>query len=126
MPKFAKGSQEAKDAMAKARASRGKPKDPTKPKRLTKKQAQREREQAGLVMLEKVGDNEVVVPQYYAKQLAPSKKKKLRYRLVNPITQERKLATRNGQSVVQITRRPTKETILLGSDPTPIPLHLNH
>jgi len=122
MPKFAKGSQEAKDAMAKARASRGKPKDPTKPKRLTKKQAQREREQAGLVMLEKVGDNEVVVPQYYAKQLAPSKKKKLRYRLVNPITQERKLATRNGQSVVQITRRPTKETILLGSDPTPIPL----
>lgn len=122
MPKFAKGSQEAKDAMAKARASRGKPKDPTKPKRLTKKQAQRQLEQNGLVMLEKVGDNEVVVPQYYAKQLAPSKKKKLRYRLVNPITQERKLATRNGQSVVQITRRPTKETILLGSDPTPIPL----
>ena len=74
------------------------------------------------VLLETVGSNELVVPQFYAKQLSPTKTKAVRYRLVNPLTQERNLATRGGNPVVKISRRPTTNTVILGDNPTPIPL----
>jgi hypothetical protein len=124
MPRPLKGSQEAKDAMAKARASRGKPKDPNAPVKAKKSNKNTQ----GIadttpVLLETVNKNELVVPQYYAKQLSGTKRKPVRYRLVNPITQERHLATRNGQSVVKISRRATANTVLLGDNPTPIPLN---
>ena len=123
MPKFVKGSQEAKDFMAKIRASRGKPKDPNAPpKKLTKKQQQKALAESAMVKIQQVGEDELIVPQFFAKRLAPSKKKAVRFRLVNPITQERHLATRNGQTVVKISRRPTAETLIIGDDPTPIPL----
>ena len=124
MPRPLKGSQEAKDAMAKARASRGKPKDPNAPVK-SKKSNKNTQGIADTtpVLLETVNKNELVVPQYYAKQLSGTKRKPVRYRLVNPITQERHLATRNGQSVVKISRRATANTVLLGDNPTPIPLN---
>ena len=123
MPKFEKGSQEARDFMAKIRASRGKPKDPNAPpKKLTKKQQQKALAESAMVKIQQVGEDELIVPQFFAKKLAPSKKKAVRFRLVNPITQERHLATRNGQTVVKISRRPTAETLIIGDDPTPIPL----
>jgi len=123
MPKFVKGSQEAKDFMAKIRGSKGKPKDPNAPpKKLTKKQQQKALAESAMVKIQQVGEDEMIVPQFFAKKLAPSKKKAVRFRLVNPITQERHLATRSGQTVVKISRRPTAETLIIGDDPTPIPL----
>jgi len=92
MPKFPKGSQEAKDYMKSLREKRGtKPVDPNKPKKLTKRQ----KTLMTPVDIPLMGSSTLVLPEYFATELANGK-----YKLVNPMSQERNLSQRNGKSEI--------------------------
>jgi hypothetical protein len=95
MPKFAKGSQEAKDWGAKMKAARAAAKaDPNRPQKAPKPKE--------MVKLPIVGADELVVPEYMGNVSG----KKMR--LVKPLTKERYLAKRDGKPVVRLSRRPVK------------------
>ena len=114
MPKFPKGSQEAKDYMKSLRDKRGtKPKDPTAPKKLTKRQ----KELAETVDIPLMGSSTLILPEYFATPIKNGK-----YKLVNPMSQERNLSQRNGKLSLKLIRKPVENMILLEGNDEPIPL----
>jgi len=114
MPKFEKGSQEMKDYMKSLRDKRGaKPVDPNKPKKLTKRQQQL----MTPVDIPLMGNSTLILPEYFATELANGK-----YKLVNPMSQERNLSQRNGKLSLKLIRKPVENMILLEGNSEPIPL----
>jgi hypothetical protein len=112
MPRFEKGSQEAKDYMASIRAKKvGTPNPNKKP---TKTQVKMNMG----VDIPIVGSNTLIFPEYLAQ---PTKNG---YKLVNPLTQQRHLATRAGKTAVKLVRKHIPDLVLLEGQNEPIPLKL--
>ena len=112
MPRFEKGSQEAKDYMASIRAKKGGTPNPNK--KPTKTQVKMNMG----VDIPIVGSNTLIFPEYLAQ---PTKNG---YKLVNPLTQQRHLATRAGKTAVKLVRKPVPDLILLEGQNEPIPLKM--
>ena len=112
MPRFEKGSQEAKDYMASIRAKKGGTPNPNK--KPTKNQVKMNMG----VDIPIVGSNTLIFPEYLAQ---PTKNG---YKLVNPLTQQRHLATRAGKTAVKLVRKPVPDLILLEGQNEPIPLKM--
>ena len=106
MPKFAKGSVEAKEwakKMADARAVKA------------------GRTPVGvneMVDVMKMGKPEIVLPEYFATRT------KKGWKLVNPITQERNLSQRDGVLSVKVLRKPVEDAVVLEGEPEPVHLSL--
>ena len=100
-----KGSQEAKD-WAKKMA------DARKAKKVITKQTEPK------VKIEMMGQPQLILPEYFAVQ------KKNGYKLVNPMTQERNLSKRKGETSVKIIRKPVENAVLLEGKDELIPLSL--
>ena len=112
MPRFEKGSQEAKDYMASIRAKKGETPNPNK--KPTKTQVKMNMG----VDIPIVGSNTLIFPEYLAQ---PTKNG---YKLVNPLTQQRHLATRAGKTAVKLVRKHIPDLVLLEGQNEPIPLKL--
>lgn len=112
MPRFEKGSQEAKDYMASIRAKKGGTPNPNK--KPTKTQVKMDMG----VDIPIVGSNTLIFPEYLAQ---PTKNG---YKLVNPLTQQRHLASRAGKTAVKLVRKHIPDLILLEGQNEPIPLKL--
>lgn len=100
-----KGSQEAKD-WAKKMA------DARKAKQVLVKQTEPK------VKIEIMGEPQLILPEYFA---VPRKNG---YKLVNPMTKERNLSKRKGETSVKILRKPVENAILLEGKNELIPLSL--
>ena len=119
MPRFEKGSQEAKDYMAKIRnASKAGDYVPPANKRLTKKQKEREAESKIKVDIPIMGETSLIVPEYFA---VP---RKGGYKLVNPMSQERNLSSRGGKQSLKVIRKPVGDMVLVREDGAEEPLPL--
>jgi hypothetical protein len=112
MPRFEKGSQEAKDYMASIRAKKGETPNPNK--KPTKTQVKMNMG----VDIPIVGSNTLIFPEYLAQ---PTKNG---YKLVNPLTQQRHLATRAGKTAVKLVRKHIPDLVLLEGQNEPIPLKM--
>jgi hypothetical protein len=99
-----KGSEEAKLAMKKAREAKGKPKAEGYVKPPTKKQE----EKGKVIEIPVLGEDTLFLPSWYAVKGAKNK-----WKLFNPTTQERNLATRQGQTPFNIIRKPISEGVYL-------------
>lgn len=120
MPKFQKGSQEAKDYMKSLREKRGPP-DPEKIKKnKEKRQIQKINKEKLLKEVEVplFASQTLVMPEYMAVRT------KKGFKLVNPLTQERNLSTRKGETAIKLLRKPVKDMILLEGIDMPIPMKL--
>ena len=106
MPKFEKGSVEAKEwakKMADARAIKA------------------GRTPVGvneMVDVMKMGKPEIVIPEWFATRT------KKGWKLVNPITQERNLSQRDGVLSVRVLRKPVEDAVILDGEPEPVHLSL--
>jgi hypothetical protein len=70
------------------------------------------------ISVDKFGTDELIIPTYYALQT------KRGWKLVNPLTQERHISTREGgMTPFKISRRPVKNAVFLDFDDEPIPLN---
>ena len=119
MPKFVKGSQEAKDYMASIRQRRKV--DPVKKFENDEKMRIRKDKKDDLIREVQVpifGSETLVMPEFMAI------KTKRGYKLVNPLTQERHLSTRNNQPSIRLLRKPVKDMVLLEGIDVPIPMSL--
>jgi len=112
MPRFAKGSDEAKAHMAKIREARGK--NPPNP---NKKPTKRQAKLGEVVSVPLIGSQSVAVPEFFATPL-----KKGGFKLVNPLTKVRNVATRGGQKSIRLIRKPVENMILMEHSTEPIPL----
>lgn len=65
-----------------------------------------------------VSQPKLIVPEYFA---TPTKKG---YKLINPLTQERNLAKRGGETSIRIIQKPIKDMVLLEGNAEPIPITL--
>jgi len=119
MPRFEKGSQEAKDFMAKIRNAR-KAEDYVPPanKRLTKKQKEAAEMKSTVVDIPIMGEPTLIVPEYFA---IPRKNG---YKLVSPMSQERNLSSRRGKKSLKIVRKPVGDIVLVREDGAEEPLPL--
>ena len=119
MPKFIKGSQEAKDHMAKIREAKksGNKKTPNPNKGIRKKNATTK------VELPMVNQSSIAVPEFFANKNV-DKKGKITYRLVNPLTKTRNLSKRNGETSIKIIRKPIENMVIMEHQTEPIPLSL--
>ena len=107
MPKFEKGSVEAKEwakKMANARAVKA-----------GTRTAEGVDEKVNIMPM---GKPKIVIPEWFATR---SKKG---WKLVNPITQERNLSHRNNTLSVKILRKPVSDAVILDGEPEPINLAL--
>jgi len=100
-----KGSQEAKDWAKKMADARNKKKAITK-------------QTEPKVKIELMGEPQLILPEYFA---VPRKNG---YKLVNPMTKERNLSKRKGETSVKILRKPVENAILLEGKNELIPLSL--
>lgn len=124
MPRFAKGSQEAKDYMASIRNARKQPDYvPPANKKLTKKQREMEELKKVKVDIPVMGKTSLIVPEYFA---VPRKGRfgAMKYKLVNPMSQERNLSSRGGEKSLKIIRKPVGDMSLLMEDGSEAPLPL--
>lgn len=119
MPKFAKGSQEAKDFMAKIRNAKksGEKKPPNHNKGI------RKRNKETKVDIPMVNTQTIAIPEFFANKNT-DKKGKITYRLVNPLTKTRNLSRRNGETSIKLIRKPITNMILMEHSTEPIPLSL--
>jgi len=114
MPRFVKGSQEAKDYMAKIRGQKGKPKDPNAPAKKSK--GKKKEDKGPEVEVGMVGTDTLVLPEYLATQ------NKGKLKLVNPITQERHIAKRKKQTVIKIVRKAVDGPVIIDGEDEKVPL----
>jgi hypothetical protein len=132
MPKFVKGSEEAKEYMRKIREKRGQPKtdQPPKPK---KTKAPKEEKEKEMVKLTEFGEPKLTIPEFFVvtRQITHQigKKKGItetKYQLVNPLTKTRNLSTRKGKPSITILRKPIQNDFIhLSHKPDePVPLSL--
>lgn len=121
MPRFVKGSQEAKDFMAKVRNAK---KDPNYQKKLpSPNKGIRKRNKETKVDLPLMNKQEIAVPEYFANKNV-SKTGKVSYRLVNPLTKTRNLSKRSGETSIKLIRKPVEHMVLMEHSNQPIPLAL--
>jgi len=120
MPKFVKGSQEAKDYMRSIREKRGPPNPEKTKENKEKRQIQKINKEKLLKEVEVpiFGSETLVMPEYMAVRT------KKGFKLVNPLTQERNLSTRKGETAIKILRKPVKDMVLLEGIDMPIPMKL--
>lgn len=115
MPPFPKGSQEMKDYMAKIRMKKGDPRlkniggKKTKP---TLNQYMRDTK----VEVPILGQQSIAIPEFFATTT------KTGFKLVNPLTKSRNLASRKGRPSIQLIRKPVNHMILMSHSTQPIPL----
>ena len=114
-PPFPKGSQELKDFMAKIRMKRGDPrlKNTGGKKHLLTKPAYIRQLKVDVPIL---GDQSIAVPEFFAT------KTKTGFRLVNPLTKSRNLASRNGEPSIKLIRKPVEHMVLMSHQTEPISL----
>jgi hypothetical protein len=131
MPKFVKGSEEAKEHMRKIREKRGQPKPEgyVKPPKKEKK----EKKEEEYVDLTTFGEPKLTIPEFFVVERKVThqigKKKgttETKYQLVNPLTKTRNLSTRKGKPSITILRKPIQNDFIhLSHKPDePIPLSL--
>ena len=107
MPKFEKGSVEAKEwakKMANAKAVKA-----------GTRTAEGVDEKVNIMPM---GKPKIVIPEWFATRT------KKGWKLVNPITQERNLSHRNNTLSVKILRKPVSDAVILDGEPEPINLAL--
>jgi len=140
MPKFVKGSEEAKEHMRKIREKRGQPKPEgyVKPPKKTKQPspsvgAEPKEKEKEMVQLTEFGKPKLTLPEFFVVERKIThqigKKKgttETKYQLVNPLTKTRNLSTRKGKPSIRIVRKPIKNDFIhLSHKPDePIPLSL--
>jgi len=133
MPKFVKGSEEAKEHMRKIREKRGQPKPEGYVKPPKKTKAPKEEKEKEMVKLTEFGEPKLTIPEFFVverKITHQTGKKKgtteTKYQLVNPLTKTRNLSTRKGQPSITILRKPIQNDFIhLSHKPDePIPLSL--
>jgi hypothetical protein len=131
MPRFIKGSEEAKEHMRKIREKRGQPKPegyvaPPKKDKKPKKEEE-------YVDLTTFGEPKLTIPEFFVIERQITHQTGIRkgktdtmYKLVNPLTKTRNLSSRDGHTSIQILRKPiTNNFIHLSHKPDePIPLSL--
>lgn len=100
-----KGSQEAKDWAKKMMDAR-------------KVKSAKNKETEPKVNIDLIGENQLILPEYFAV------KRKNGYKLVNPMTKERNLSKRGGETSVKILRKPVDDAVLLDGEDHLIPLSL--
>jgi len=133
MPKFVKGSEEAKEHMRKIREKRGQPKPEgyVKPPKKTKEP--KEEKEKEMVKLTEFGEPKLIIPEYFVveRKITHQTGKKegtteTKYQLVNPLTKTRNLSTRKGEPSITILRKPIQNNFIhLSHKPNePIPLSL--
>lgn len=117
MPRFEKGSQEAKDYMEKIRNARKQPGYvPPANKKLTKKQKESEALKKVKVDIPIMGETSLIVPEYFAIRT------KNGYKIVSPMSQERNLSSRQGVKSLKIVRKPIGDMALVREDGSEEPL----
>jgi hypothetical protein len=122
MPRFEKGSEEAKEYMRKLRESRkktspGEPRPPRKPR-------EKKTEDETYVQLPTFSGSELTIPEFFVVEKKQSDGT-IAYQLANPLTKSRNLASRQKTPSIRIIRKPVSNMIWLSHLPdTPIPLSL--
>jgi hypothetical protein len=133
MPKFVKGSEEAKEHMRKIREKRGQPKPEGYVKPPKKTKAPKEEKEKEMVKLTEFGEPKLTIPEFFVveRKITHQTGKKegkteTKYQLVNPLTKTRNLSTRKGQPSITILRKPIQNDFIhLSHKPDePIPLSL--
>ena len=115
MPPFPKGSQEMKDFMAKIRMKKGDPRLKNTGGKKHKPTLTQFIKQTK-VEVPILGEQSLAVPEYFAV------KTKTGFRLVNPLTKSRNLASRNGEPSIKIVRKPVDHMVILSHQEEPISL----
>jgi hypothetical protein len=119
MPKFTKGSQEAKDFMAKIREAKKNPnKKPPNPNKNI-----RSKNKKTNVEIPIMNTQEIAIPEFFATKNT-NKKGVVSYKLVNPLTKIRNLSKRKGEPSIKLIRKPIEEMILMEHSTEPIPLSM--
>jgi len=119
MPKFIKGSQEAKDHMAKIREAKKNPnKKPPNPNK-----GIRSKNKKTNVEIPIMNTQEIAIPEFFATKNT-NKKGVVSYKLVNPLTKTRNLSKRKGEPSIKLIRKPIDHMILMEHSTEPIPLSM--
>jgi len=120
MPRFAKGSEEAKQFMAEIRKKKKvnpNPKPPSLNKGIRKRNANTK------VDIPMMSSQTIAIPEFYATKNV-NKKGKVSYKLVNPLTHSRNLSTRRGETSIKLVRKPIDNMIIMENSTEHIPLSL--
>jgi len=120
MPRFAKGSEEAKAHMAKIRQNK---KVNPNPKPPNPNKGIRKRNTETTVDIPMMAKQSIAVPEFYATKHT-SKLGKVSYRLVNPLTHSRNLSQRGGTPSIRLVRKPIENMIIMENSTEHIPLSM--
>jgi len=115
MPPFPKGSPEMKEFMAKIRMKKGDPRLKNTGGKKHKPTLAKFIKQTK-VEVPILGEQSLAVPEYFAV------KTKTGFRLVNPLTKSRNLASRKGEPSIKIVRKPVDHMVILSHQAEPISL----
>ena len=115
MPPFPKGSPEMKEYMAKIRMKKGDPRLKNTGGKKHKPTLAKFIKQTK-VEVPILGEQSLAVPEYFAV------KTKTGFRLVNPLTKSRNLASRKGEPSIKIVRKPVDHMVILSHQAEPISL----
>jgi hypothetical protein len=129
MPRYEKGSQEAKDWAKKMKEAREAKKGDVEYQKKVSERKQMKKEDIISKKAETIskepkidvdvfGTDELILPEYFA---VATKKG---YKLVNPLTQERHLSTRGGVTPFKLTRKAVDGAIYVDNQTDPIPISL--
>jgi len=120
MPRFTKGSEEAKQFMAEIRQKKKvnpNPKSPSLNKGIRKRNANTK------VDIPMMSSQSIAIPEFYATKNV-NKKGKVTYKLVNPLTHSRNLSMRKGEPSLKLIRKPIENMIIMENSTEHIPLSL--
>jgi len=129
MPRFEKGSEEAKAWAKKMKDAREAKKGDVEYQKKKAEKKQMKKEDVSSKKAETIskepkinvdifGTDELILPEYFA--IATKKG----YKLVNPLTQERHLSTRGGRTPFKLTRKAVDGAIYVDNQTDPIPISL--
>ena len=121
MPKFVKGSQEAKEHMANIRQKR---KVNPNPKPPNPNKGIRKRNENTKVDIPMMSSQSIAIPEFYATKNISKKTGKVSYRLVNPLTHSRNLSRRKGEPSLKLIRKPIENMIIMENSTEHIPLSM--
>jgi hypothetical protein len=121
MPKFVKGSEEAKAFMATIRQKRKvnpNPKPPNPNKGIRKRNANTK------VDIPMMSSQTIAIPEFYATKNISKTTGKVSYKLVNPLTHSRNLSKRKGEPSIKLIRKPIENMIIMENSTEHIPLSM--
>jgi hypothetical protein len=118
MPRFVKGSQEAKEYMAMIRSKKSGEKKPPNPNKGIRKLNTNTK-----LKMPIMSEQEIAVPEFFANENV-NRKGKITYKLVNPLTKSRNLSKRNGETSIKLIRKPIDDMIIMSHTTEPISLSL--